>query len=275
MSLRPTDPNLFDHYLNILGVPKREPSFNALTELVEAHLVRVPFESISKLYYKKHVGLSGLPDLELYLDGIERYNFGGTCYPNNIHLNQLLAHLGYRVRLCGADMNNPDVHVVSMVDVEGREYLVDAGYAAPFLAPLPRDLTDDHIVTSGRDRFVLTPQDADGCSRVDMYRDGNLKHGYLAKPAPREIKDFEQIIADSFRRGATFMNALLLARFYPNRSCVIHNLNVVDSVGSNWKTGKLTSRGELAHVVEDRFSIPRHIVADAVAELGELGDPWT
>ena len=43
-------------------------------------------------------------------------------------------------------------------------------------------LPTDHVVELGRDRYVLRPLDAAGCSRLDMYRDGKLRHGYLAKP---------------------------------------------------------------------------------------------
>jgi arylamine N-acetyltransferase len=73
------------------------------------HLTRVPFENISKLYKQQHHGLTGLPSIELYLDGIERYHFGGTCYSNNFHFYSLLAALGYDVKLCAADTKTPDV----------------------------------------------------------------------------------------------------------------------------------------------------------------------
>ena len=50
-------PKLLQRYLGLLGVPERTPSVEALGELVQAHLCRVPFETISKLYYKRHLGL--------------------------------------------------------------------------------------------------------------------------------------------------------------------------------------------------------------------------
>jgi arylamine N-acetyltransferase len=226
------------------------------------------------MYYKKNLSLSGLPSLELFLDGIERYHFGGTCYSNNYYLNRLLAILGYDVRLCGADMSNPDVHMVSMVSVEGQQFLVDAGYAAPFLAPLPRDLAKNHVVTLGRDRYVLNPQDRNGCSRLELYRDGQLKHGYLATPTPKKLEDFEAVITDSFRKDATFMNALLLARFYSDRSVVIHNLDLIESRGARSRIRSLASRDELVRVIEECFNIPQAVATESVAELGQLKDAW-
>jgi N-hydroxyarylamine O-acetyltransferase len=270
----PLHEQLIERYLRALGVTRREPSADALADLVAAHVMRVPFENISKLYRKMRLGLTGLPSIEQFLEGIEQYHFGGTCYPNNFHFYTLLANLGYRVKLCGADMTNPDVHMVIMVEVDGHEYLVDGGYAAPFLSPLPRDLTGDYVVALGRDRYVLKPQDAAGCSRLEMYRDGVVKHGYLAKPMARKIEDFRGVIADSFLSSATFLNALLLARFYRDRSVVIHNLTVIESRGAEATVRSLGSREELVAEVERQFGIPRAVVGEAVSELHELVDAW-
>jgi len=33
-----------------------------------------------------------------------------------------------------------DVHIVNVVKIGNREYLVDAGYAAPFAAPVPLEM---------------------------------------------------------------------------------------------------------------------------------------
>jgi len=242
---------------------------------VAAHLTHVPFENISKLYNRKHHGLTGLPSLQLYLEGIERYHFGGTCYANNFHFYSLLASLRYEVKLCAADMRTPDVHVVSVVTVDGREYLVDAGYGAPFLSPMPRDLATDYVVELGRDRYVLRPQDAEGRSRLEMYREGQRKHGYVVKPAARRIEEFRQVIAGSFRPDATFLNSLLLTRFYLDRSVMIHNWTLVESKGSESIVRPLASRDQLIVTAEEHFDMPRATVAEVVNELGDLQDPWT
>jgi N-hydroxyarylamine O-acetyltransferase len=271
----PLAPELVQRYLVALGVVQQRPSLEALRALVAAHLTRVPFENISKLYNRKHHGLTSLPSIELYLDGIERYHFGGTCYSNNFHFYSLLATLGYEVKLCGADMTNPDVHLVILVVLDGHEYLVDGGYGAPFLEPMPRDLATDYVVELGRDRYVLRPQDANGRSRLDMYRDGQLMNSYLAKPAARRIEEFRQVIAESFRPDATFLNALLLTRFYPDGAVMIHNLTLIEAQGNQSTTSTLRGRDELIAKVEEHFGMPRPIVAEALNELGDLRDPWT
>jgi len=268
------DAGIVRRYLRLLGVSLSEPSLTALEELVGAHLTCVPFENISKLYYLQRFGLTAPPDIHRYLDGIEQYHFGGTCYSNNFHFYSLLRSLGYEVKLCGADMSASDVHMVSVVTIDGREYLVDGGYAAPFLSPMPRDLDTDYEIALGRDRYVLKPQNALGCSRMAMYRDGVLKHGYLVKPEPKCLNDFSTVLADSFQPTATFRNAVLLARFWPGLSTVIHNLSLVESEGKHCTIHTMSGRNELIDGIEEHFAIPSSIAAEALNAAGELRDAW-
>jgi len=262
-------------YLKILGVARVEPGFAPLRDLVTAHLIRIPFENISKLHYHKNMGLVTLPDIRLYLEGIEKNHFGGTCYSNNYYFHLLLRKLGYKAKLCAADMKTPGVHAVNIVTIDDHEYLVDTGYAAPFLRPIPRDLETDYEITSGRDRYVFKPQDANGCSRLELYRDGVLHHGYLAKPAPRKIEDFKEVIAASFSANATFLNSVLLARFYLHRSVVIHNLSVIESDRYKSIVRALADRAELVSAIEQHFGMPRKIIREAVNGVGTMQDAWS
>ena len=274
MSTPEFEEKLFLRYLGLLGIRRHKPGIHALTEIVRSQVIRVPFENVSKLYYKKRHGLDHLVGFEQYLDGIEQFRFGGTCYANNFYLNRLLAWLGYEVKLCGADMKTPDVHIVNIVNVESREFLVDAGYAAPFLGPLPRDLSNDYTVALGSDRYVLKPRDSNNRSRLELYRNGELRHGYVVNPLARHIEEFQQVIAKSLNDSATFMNALLLVRFGPQSSFVIHNMTVIESAGDVTTRYSVDTRDQVVSLVEKHFAIPSPIVQEVLAELPMLGDAW-
>lgn len=263
-----------DRYLSVLGVRRRPPSREALDELVAAHVTGIPFENVSKLYRLKRLGLAGLPTLDQFLEGIERYRLGGTCYANNCHFWSLLVSLGYDARLCGADMRHRDVHVVIIATLDQREFLVDAGYGAPFLAPLARDVHVDQVVAWGNERYVLRPRDEAGCSRLELYRDGVLKHGYLAKPTPRVPGFFRDVIADSFRPDATFMNAVALYRFDRHGSLAIRNLQLIESTPDASTVHLLRDTGEMAAVAEERFGVPASVVLEAVGGIPRLRDAW-
>lgn len=202
-----SDSSLFKEYLRVLNVSIKKPNLAALKELIRSHLQHIPFENISKLYYKKKFKLCYMPGFELYIEGIRKYNFGGTCYSNNFYFNQLLRYLGYNVVLCGADMKAPDVHLASIVTIEGQEFIADVGYAAPFLEPLPRNLSSDYQITFGNDKYILLPKDSNGFSQLKFYRNGALKHSYTVKPSSRLISEFDCVIKASFDETATFMNS--------------------------------------------------------------------
>lgn len=90
----------------------------------------------------------------------------------------------------------------------------------------------------------------------------------------RKIEDFSQVIAGSFSANATFLNSILLARFYPGRSVVIHNLTLIESGRDNSKVYPLGSRDELIGAIEQHFGLTREIISEAVAGLGSLQDAW-
>ncbi len=261
---------LFDKYLYLLKVGEGEPTFERLKQIVKAHLIKVPFENISKLLYKKQ-GMNYIPDFSTYLDGIENYNFGGTCYSNNYYLFSLLRHLGYYVKLCGADMKNPDVHLLSIVKIDDKEFIVDGGYAAPFLNPLPIDLKEDYIINLGLEKYVVQPKDEVGRTKVEQYYNGKLQHWYTAKPRERKFQDFKNVIEDSYSDDAVFMNAIRITKYTEVGSLVLKNLCLVKTIKGSISTEKFLFK-EIPTVVEENFGIPSSIVQEAISSIKELKD---
>jgi arylamine N-acetyltransferase len=267
--------NQYAKYLKILGITKHRPDIDSLTNLISAHLAKIPFENISKLYYLKTYNLKTTPDFELYIDGISNYHFGGTCYSNNFYLNKLLTYLGYEVRLCSADMNEPDVHVVNIVTLSGQEYLVDVGYAAPFLNPMPLYMHDTYEIVHGAERYILYPRNNKGHSILKMFRGGEEKHGYVVKPEEKSIDEFNDVIKDSFREEATFLNSLLLVRFESSLSVRIHNFSITKSMDSIFKQRDLKNKEELVSTISSEFNIPQDTVSESVEMIRDFGDAWS
>ena len=262
-------------YLSLLGIEPAPPSLDHLSRLVTAQLIRVPFENISKLYLRRTAGAGFIPTLSEHLDGIEHFNFGGTCYANNPYFCELLKFLGYDVTLCGADMSNPDVHVVIMVELEDRQWLVDAGYAAPFFKPLARDLDEEHEIRFGAYRYVLEPQDRRGRSRLRLYRAGELVHGYVAKPQAREIAYFRSVIENSYRSTSTFMNAVVVEKFSPGRSLRFHNLTMTESSGTTSVATQLGDRDTLIDALEAKCGMTADHVRTAIEGLALEADIYS
>jgi arylamine N-acetyltransferase len=264
-----------DRYLGLLGVDRTPPSPDGLRDLVRAQLCRVPFENVSKLYYRQRRGGHELPCLPLFLDGVERPRFGGTCYVNNFHFFRLLRALGYDATLCGADMaSGPDVHMAIRVGLGGRELLVDVGYAAPFYDPIPLDRPTPYSFRFGRDTYVVHSKDSEGRTRLDLLREGDRVHGYLLKPVPRTIAHFRQAIRASYREDATFMRSLLLVRFFDSQSVTILNRLRIDSSPDGCSLHELPTVDRLVDEIVSAFDMDGDVVRAAVAGLPELESPY-
>jgi len=260
--------NLFDKYLGLLEVDKSTPDFNLLKKVVRAHLIKIPFENISKLIFKKE-GMNYIPDLSTYLNGIENYNFGGTCYTNNYYLFLLLEHLGFEIKLCGADMKYPDVHIISIVRLENLEFIVDGGYAAPFFEPLPACLTNDYIINFGLEKYIVKPKDETDRTRVEQYYEGKLQHWYTVKPEPRKIEDFDNVIRNSFSVDAVFMNAIRITRFSEKGAMILKNQYLTKTVYNESSIIKI-HLDEIPSTIQENFGIPSSVIKKAIGHLKEL-----
>ncbi len=261
---------LHRRYLAFLGVEVGPPDLDLLRRLTRAHLERVPFENISKLWYLRTRGLRDVPDLELFVEGLERRGFGGTCYSNNPHFAGLLRALGFDVDLCGADMDSPDVHTALIVRIDGREWLVDTSYAAPLLEPFDRALGGE--VRCGEDRWVVDPPDAAGRSLMTHHRGGERRHGYLLKPEPREPAFFEPAVRDSYRPDATFMTQVLLIRSTGGGLVRIANLRRIEATEGPSSVTRLPDRAALVEAIEEDFGIAAAITREAIADCALRGE---
>ena len=266
-----TDPKIFDRFLKILEVKPADPSLELLKKIIKSHLEKIPFENISKLIFKRQ-GMNDIPGFVKYLDEIENNNFGGTCYSLNYYLYLLLRHLGFTVKLCGADMKLPDVHLVSIVEIDYKEYLVDCGYGAPFMEPMPRNISYDSEINFGDEKYILKPKNFDDTSRLEQYCKNELKHYYTVKPQARKLSEFNKVIINSYADDALFMNSLLITRHSEDYSISLRNftLTVIDK---NKITQKKIEKDEIPEVVNDYFGIPAMLVKNAIFHLRSLNSP--
>lgn len=265
---------IYERYLEALKISRRKPSLEALTKIIKAHLSYVPFENISKLYYVKKYKAKSIPDFEKYVDGIVKYNFGGTCYSNNYYLNKLLKHLGYNVRLCGADMQTPDVHLVNIVEFNKKEYLVDVGYGAPFRHPIPLNLKTNYELNFGIDKYIIKPRDRRNFSEIQLIRDGIIKHGYILKPDARSISEFKKVIEKSMESTSTFLNKILLVRYCEKSSVKIDNFLLVEICESKVNKVMLQNKAELIGQIYLKFGIPKEISKESLTVIENLNTSW-
>jgi arylamine N-acetyltransferase len=166
-------------------------------------------------------------------------------------------------------MKNPDVHLISIVIIDEREYIVDCGYAAPFLKPLPTWLMEDYIIKIGNEKYLVKPKDEKGRTKVEQYYNGELHHWYTANPQPRKIEEFSKVIKDSYAEDAIFMNTLRITRFSENGSIALKNIMITENTGTKYSTIEI-SRKDIPQIIQQKFGMPADIVKKAITNLKEL-----
>ena len=135
------NPEWTDRYLALLGLEREPPSLDALTRLVRAHVLTVPFENVTALLRRRDCPTRPVPpmDLDALLDTWERKAGGGICFELAAMFARLLASLGYDLYVMLAQVSLPDGHQAIHVTLDGKRYLVDLGTGGPIFQPIPLD----------------------------------------------------------------------------------------------------------------------------------------
>jgi N-hydroxyarylamine O-acetyltransferase len=253
----------YRRYLRLLGIEDRPTGLDGLRLIVRRHLIRVPFENISKLLLFGREGAGRPLTLGEFLGGIEHHDLGGTCYTSNPYLADLLRALGYQADLLGADMTNPNVHTCIRVHL-GPGYLVDVAFAAPFRDPVPLDALPFQIA-EGSHRYAFD-RHSQGIA-LTFQSGGDPMQSYLAHEPPRTRESFDDMVRASFLPDAYFLNRLRIARFFED-----HSVDLVNRTMSIHRDG-VTTKTEFARLadLEDamrtEFAMPRCPVREAIAIL--------
>lgn len=125
-------------YLELLGLEREPPGLEALSRLTRAHLLRVPFESVTSVLRRSGKPVGPVPNLdtEVLLDAWIAGRSGGLCFEITYAFGQLLDALGYRCHPVLAFITFPGSHQAVLVELDGARYLVDAGNGAPLFDPI-------------------------------------------------------------------------------------------------------------------------------------------
>lgn len=116
-------------------------NLETLNSLQTSFVRSVPFENLVI-----HLGQGIDFDSDVVFDKIVTRGRGGVCYENNTLFYDALLCMGFNARLIASEMNpNPQkeileyTHVAILVDLDGKDYLVDVGNGRDFGGALPID----------------------------------------------------------------------------------------------------------------------------------------
>ena len=242
-------------YLKLLGIQMEPPSVSFLATIVKHHLLKVPYENISKIIRLYQVGPS-IPTLEEFVAGIAETTYGGTCFAQNIYLNQILNFLGFKSKLIGIRKDGFLSHPSLRVDIGGSNYFVDVGLMSSFSGPYRIHPSESFNKDIGNQRFVFSSMaDLENYS-LEIFRDGKMIRGFESSSLAISEEDLEIGIRKTFERSAMFMTTLCVHRVFETRSLGIWNKNFYQIKGVEHSVWQIESYSELKSIFKDELMLP-------------------
>lgn len=253
----PALPEIYQQYLRVLGVEDVAAGFDGLCALVRAHLLRVPFENVSKLLLFGREGSGRFLTLPEFLKGIEHHDLGGTCHSCNPFFADLLRALGYDVDLHGGNMPpRINCHTSLRVRIDSRAYHVDVGYGGPFREPISLDCLPFEMV-EGAHRYVFDRDPSGEGYEMAVFTGEERIHGYIVHGPPRSREFFAPAMQNSFAPDAAFLNCLRICRFFDDYSVTLLDRDLSIHRGAQTTRRELNSVAEMESVFAADLQMPR------------------
>ncbi|MCF6136640.1 arylamine N-acetyltransferase [Pseudalkalibacillus berkeleyi] len=264
-----------DRYLERLGLEQELPTRLFLEKFCRAHLNAVPFENISKLMYLRDYKINKfhIPPIDVYVENMFRYDFGGTCYTNNSHALKLLKTLGYE----GYHVELGKSHIGIMIELDGERLYLDFGSASPFFKPVNFEKDTNNLTAYDIEEIRILPDsDNKGTYRFIRYRDGKVvKDDWDFNPDHKmTFEAFEPTITKSNQPGAFFLSHLRCHHYQISQNRTLSLVNNTFSI--RYENGEvderiLQSEKEITEVLQDEYQLPKLPVVEAIRVLESLG----
>lgn len=268
-------------YLESMGLEpmyQEKLSFAYLQQICSAHLNTFAFENISKFIYHRNWKQNGyfVPPVEVFVDNYQQYGFGGTCYTQNTNLYRLLQALGYDCNLVTLGEEHMAI-LVRLPEFRNEQVYVDSGAAAPFFSPVRFETDVSNVSSFGTDKILIRSLPGEqGRYVYNRYANNEPSGEPWEFDAYRrsELDDFQQLIEEANKPGATFMTFLRCQLWQLDRSRSVSLVNTtfgIRSADGGLVKRKLRTVEDIEQVISEEFGLPRLPVRGAIEILQELG----
>ena len=244
--------------INFNGVIKND--LQSLTALQYQHLLNIPFEDVD-IFYGAPIAL----DVNSFHNKIVLQKRGGYCYELNGLFCQLLLTLGFDVsmvsgRVADGKSYGPEYdHMVLLVKLSDKEWLVDVGFGDFALMPLmiePGMIQDDgRNAYRVRDNISLNGQHYFGVEKWNKAKK-RFKVEYLFTTNPKPLSAFAAM--HHFHQAAPtshFVRNFICSIPTPNGRVSIVNNKLIKTENGKKEPSLISSELQRFYMLKDLFGI--------------------
>lgn len=243
-------------YLDRIGLDRVPVTPDGLLALQRAQLRAIPFESIDP-----YLGRTPATDMDAIFAKLVTGGRGGYCFELNALLAAAMEALGFPLRRSlarvrkGLPRGGPRSHLMMQCELDGRRYLVDAGYGGPgALVPLRIDRDDPQEAPNGLYRLWTDTATGERVLDKDTDRGWFPLYGFDdAHVGEMDIGAANYICANW--REMPFPNHLMLAGFDGDTRIGVFDRAVTEGSRAGERKSQLDDRDDLAHLIRDRLHI--------------------
>lgn len=247
-----------DAYLDrIAWHGSRAPTLETLRGLCAAHAAAIPFENLNPL-----LGLPVALDLDSVTRKLVRDGRGGYCFEHNLLLAAALRALGLTPTMLAArvlwnqpaGVVRPRTHMLLLVEIEARRYVVDVGFGGMTLTGALALAADVEQATA-HEPFRLVGAEGEWCMQALV--GGQWKALYRFDLQAQHVVDYE--VSNyylSTHPASQFVTGLMAARAAPDCRFALRNRSlVVHRPGGGTEQRSLRSAAEIREVLERDFLV--------------------
>lgn len=261
-----------ERYLKLLDLQRSPPSVSFLAAFVKRHLLKIPYENISKMIRFQNTGPS-IPNFEEFVSGVAEKTYGGTCFVQNIYLNHILNYVGFKSELVGIRKDGILSHLSLRVNIEGANYFVDVGIMSSFSGPFRIHPSESFAQHLGNQRFVFSPNSDLENYSLEISRDNKTLRKFESLSRAFTAKDLEVGVQKTFERSSMFMTTLCVHRVFDTYSLGIWNNSFYKTNGTERTVRPILSYSDLKSVFDQELMLPRYPLELTLNLLQDNGAP--
>ena len=251
-------------YVRLLGVAREAPSLDALARLTRAHLLTVPFESVTSVLRRRAHPNGAVPPLDpaSLLTAWEERRSGALCFDAAEMVPRLLSALGYRAFPTAGQIGWPGSHQSVLVELDEGRFLVDVGNGSPFSEPIPLD--GESVVRRAGLAYRFRPGDAPDewvqDRRIDDVWKPFCRYDlHPSSPAERDAAFQRHHVPTESWVAST----LTLIRCEEDRVSVFRNGELIRFTAEGKQVEPIASPAEYGSIAAAVFGLPNLPIAEA------------